>query len=376
MNNSDSAVNDGAGSGAAEKASATNPARRMGVLIVSFLLGILVWYALADRFAPSTSRGQVSANVLQVSPRVSGRVISVNVIDNQPVKKGEELYKIDDQPFQLAVEVAREQLKEAAQSVDASGAQLTAAQASVAQARVELERIQSDTERTRTLAARGILAQSALDQANANLSRAKQALTSAIAQSDSATKALGERGANNPRIRAAQASLQSAEYDLLSTTVKAPRDGVVTNLHLAPGQYVAAGGPALTFIETEAHWIDAQFRENQLALINKSDRVGVIFDALPGRVFKGKVVSVGWGISTGTTESGGLVVNRPSNQWFEPARRMPVRIELDGSMEDWPQQARVGGRINVIVYSAGFSNPIAWLGGLLHRVQSWLTVFY
>lgn len=369
-------VSDTEPSAVAENTTPVNPAKRAAIIIVAILASLLVWYALADRFAPSTSRGEVSANVLQVSPRVPGRVVSVNVIDNQQVKAGDVLYSIDDQPFQLAVDGAKERLKEAAQGVDASTAQLAASEAQVAQARVELERVQNNTDRIRSLAARGLLAQSDLDQANTNLSGAKEALKSAIAASDSANKALGVQGENNPRIKAAQAALQSAEYDLLSTVVKAPRDGVVTNLHLAPGQFVSAGGPSLTFIEGDAHWIVAEFRENQLGLINEGDSAGVIFDAMPGHVFKAKVASVGWGISTGERQSQGLMVNRPANQWFEPARRMPVRIELEGNIGNWPEQARVGGKINVIVYSAGGSNPVAWIGALVHRVQSWLTVFY
>ena len=182
-------------------------------------------------------------------------------------------------------------------------------------------------------------------------------------------------GSENPSVKSAQLALEQAEFDLLSTKVIAPRRGVVTNLRLAPGQFVGAGQPALTFIEDEGVWITADLRENQLVEVDAGDRVTMVFDAAPGQVFGGRVESLGWGINPGRSEAGGLPINAPSTQWFEPARRMPVRIELDGGMDAWPRKARVGGNVSVVVHATG-GGVVSTLASGLQRIQSWLTALY
>ena len=101
----------------------------------------------------------------------------------------------------------------------------------------------------------------------------------------------------------------------------------------------------------------------------------MVFDAAPGQVFEGTVQSIGWGIDLGRAEVGGLPVNAPSNQWFEPARRMPVRIELDGGMDAWPRKARVGGNVAVVIDANG-GGITWWVASGFQYVQSLLTALY
>lgn len=109
--------------------------------------------------------------------------------------------------------------------------------------------------------------------------------------------------------------------------------------------------------------------------IDPGDRVTLVFDAAPGQVFQGSVQSLGWGINLGRAEVGGLPVNAPSTQWFEPARRMPVRIELDGGMDAWPRKARVGGSVSVVVHATG-DGMVPWVASGFQRIQSYLTGLY
>jgi multidrug resistance efflux pump len=352
-----------------------NPAKPFAVFVVVATLMIAGWYAASDRYAPSTSRGVVSANVVQIAARVPGRVTEIAVLDNEIVPSSELLFQIDERPFVIAVEKARAQLEQAAQSIEASSAQLAAAYAAVAQARASFENARSETARVKTLAERGRVSAASLEASQTLLVTAQAGLDAAQAQALSAERSLGVIGDDNPQIKAAQFALEQAEYDLLSTKVIAPTRGVVTNLRLGPGQFVAAGQPALTFIEDEGVWVTAEFRENQLAGINPGDRVTMVFDAAPGQVFEGSVQSIGWGINLGRAEVGGLPVNAPSTQWFEPARRMPVRIELEGGMDAWPQKARVGGNVSVVVHSNG-GGIVSWAASGLQRIQSILTALY
>ncbi len=103
---------------------------------------------------------------------------------------------------------------------------------------------------------------------------------------------------------------------------------------------------------------------------------GPAFRCLAGADFTGTVHSVGWGIDTGRTASSGLVQNEPETRWFEPARRFPVRIELDRALSEWPRTVRVGAKATVVVYAAGESNPSAWIAMALHRAQSLLSYLY
>ena len=350
--------------------------RRIAFLVIALLGVIIAWTVLADRYAPGTSRGAISAYVAQIGPRVPGRVTEVAVADNAVVEPGAALFSVGERPYEIAVERARVQLEQAAQAIQASSAQLASAQAQVAKARSAAELANDAATRTRTLHERGIVAKARLDADENTASQANAALAAAEASAESARQQLGSTGAENTQIRAAELALEQAQYDLISTTVTAPRRGVVTNLHLTPGQFAAAGTPALTFIDADAVWITADLRENQLANVDPGDVVTVAFDADPGRIYHGTVESIAWGINPGRNEVGGLPVNAPSTQWFEPARRMPVRITLDGGIEAFPKKARLGGKVSVLIHANGTGNPVSAVAGFGQRVGSLLSALY
>lgn len=350
--------------------------RRIAFLVVALLGVIVAWTVLADRYAPGTSRGAISAYVAQIGPRVPGRVTEVAVADNAVVEPGAALFSVDERPYEIAVERARVQLEQAAQAIQASSAQLASAQAQVAKARSAAELANDAAARTRTLHERGIVAKARLDADENTASQANAALAAAEASAESARQQLGSTGAENTQIRTAELALEQAQYDLISTTVTAPRRGVVTNLHLTPGQFAAAGTPLLTFIDADAVWITADLRENQLLNVDPGDTVSIAFDADPGRIYAGTVESIAWGINPGRNEVGGLPVNAPSTQWFEPARRMPVRITLDGGIEAFPKKARLGGKVSVLIHAEGASNPVSAVAGLGQRFGSLLSALY
>lgn len=359
----------------------TEPRRRspaVVVLLVVLMLigGILYWTVASDHHAPGSSRGIVSANVAQISPRVSGRVIAVETEDNAILEAGAVLFRIDPRPFEIAVESARASLAQAVQGVAASSAQLEAVQAQVAQARVAAEDARATATRTASLFERGITTAAARDQAQAALDTAEAALAAAEANAEGARQQLGSSDASNPQIRSAELALEQAEYDLLGTTVVAPSRGVVTNLHMTAGQFINAGAAGITFINSDAVWITADLRENQLVNVVSGDRVTMTFDAVPGRVFDGHVESIAWGINPGRSEAGGLPVNTPASQWFEPARKMPVRIVLDGGMEAWPRGARLGGKVGILIHPEGGSHWVTGVAAFFQRLGSHISAFY
>ena len=353
-----------------------NPAAKIASIVVALLLIMVVVYAMSDRMAPSSSRGIVSAHVVQIAPRVSGEVTQVFVEDDAVVQAGDPLFSLDSRPFELAVNQAAANLNSTTQSINASGVSLVAAQAAVTQARTALETARGQAERTFRLEERGIAAKAQGDIERGKVADAEARLATAEANLTSALTQLGPQGSDNPAIVAAQAQLERAQYDLASTTVRAPHFGVVTNVLLSEGQFVGASNPALTFIDAGAAWVTVDLRENQLQNVDAGDSVGLSFDALPGQIFEGRVQSIAWGINPGRSMQGGLVVNQPSNRWFEPARQIPVRVELVGGMEAWPKRVRVGGKVDAVVYASGRSNPIAWIAGGLQRLGSITSYLY
>ena len=359
-----------------ENKPSSSPAKAIAIGIVVLLIFLAVTYALSDRLAPASSRGFVSAHVVQVAPRVSGDITDVMVQDDAVVQAGDPLFSIDARPFELAVQQAEANLASTVHGIDASAASLVAAQAGVTQARTGLNTARTEADRTLRLEKRGIVPAAQGDTARAKVADAQAQLSTAEANLESARKQLGPKGADNPSILAAQAQLENAQYDLASTVVRAPHFGVVTNMTLAKGQFIGAGNPALTFIDAKAAWITVDLRENQLQNIEPGDTAHLLFDAVPGTIFEGRVQSVAWGINPGRNVQGGLVVNEASNRWFEPARRIPVRIELTGTQEDWPRQVRVGGKVHAVVFAGSTGNPIALIARGLQRVRSWFSYLY
>lgn len=353
-----------------------SPARTVAVVMVIALVLVAGLYALMDRYVPGSPRGIVSANVVQIAPRVSGTVTRVHVSDDAVVEAGDPLFSLDPRPFELAVQQAEANLTAALQTVDASGASLVAAQAAVTQARTALDNTRAEAERTFQLEERGVVPAARADDARAAVENATAQLEQAQANLESARAQLGPEGAENPTIRAATAQLEQAQYDLASATVTASHLGVVTNVTLSEGQFIGAGSPALTFIDATAGWITVDLRENQLQKIEVGDPAHVLFDALPGRIFNGRVQSIAWGIAPGRTVQGGLVANQRSTQWFEPARTIPVRIELDGGMENWPYAVRVGGKAHAVIFTESETGPIAWLAQAAQRVRSWASYLH
>lgn len=353
-----------------------NPARKISVLLLIFTVTLVAWYVATDRLAPYSARGAVAGYVTQLTPRVAGQVTEVFVKDGDIVEPGTPLFQLDPRQFELAVQQAKASLTQTLQSTAASAASIVSSQAAVSQARANLENIRSSTNRTLALAERGLVSKSQADNTKAELKTAQAQLDRANADLESAMLALGQQGASNPEVQAAQVRLEQTLLDLQFSTITAPTKGAITNLQLAIGQYVSPGAPALTFFDARGAWVTTDLRENQLGNVQPGDRADIIFDAVPGRVFSGRVQSIAWGIDPGRPSAGGLIQNKPESQWFEPARRIPVHVELDGNLDNWPKAARAGGKVGVVVYAEGTENPIAWISAGLLRLRAWLSYLY
>jgi multidrug resistance efflux pump len=347
-----------------------NPVRRWvgGILILCIV--IFCYSLIADRVTPYTPQGIVQAFVVAIAPEVPGRVIEVGVEDNQKVEAGGLLFRIDPEPYEIALEKARADVAAAGQAIGADTAGVSAAQAKVVEAQANLTNVIEQTTRTLELVKKGVFAAARGDQARAQRDGAKAQLKQAQAEQRQAEEALGPQGADNPQLRAATAALAKAERDLIHTAVIAPTPGIVTNLQLTLGQFASAGQPVMTFIDGRDYWVVASFRENSLEHVQPGAAVDLVFDALPGQIFSGKIESVGWGVANyNPGKLGDLPTINNQSSWIRDPQRFPVRIALDA--DSYIAGLRHGSQANVIVYTGdnGLVNAIGkvfiWLVSVL-----------
>jgi len=349
-----------------------------GVLIA--LLVLFIYHVVSDRVTPYTSQSNIEVLLVQISPQVSGQVIEVATHDNERVKKGQLLYRIDPEPFEIALRVAEANLAVVQQSLSVSGSQVQAAQSALTKQRTELEvskelgAIIFDLTKEKALSETdSIRARSEIDRATSDLARAQ-------AELESAKQKLGPAGDANPQLQQARAALAQARLDFTNTTVTAPADGMITNLRLSKGQYANRGQAVMSFIEGNSVWLTAYLRENQLSRVAPGNAVRVTFDLLPGTVFEGQVDSVGWGVTNGNSEApAGTLPDVQSQQgWLRDPQRFPVRIalkeEASNALGNLP--LRNGAQANVLI----LTNPDSWLlnpiGRAWLRIVSWMSYLY
>ena len=354
------------------EASRGGAAAKVGGLILAVLFATLFWNVAADRLAPTSASGSVAATTALVAPRVAGQVQQVMVIDNQAVLAGEALFVLDPAPFDLAVRQAEANLAQATQTVGASVVSLTSSEAKVRQAEAGLQGVRATTERTLSLFARGLTSLAQVDAAKSQLASATAAFDAAQAELESARLKSGEDGTPNPQVAVAQVQLEQAILNRSFATIIAPTDGVVTNLKLAPGQFVNAGTAALTFIENDSLWMVVDMRENQLANVAVGDPASVVFDGVPGTRFEARVRGIAWGIDPGRTAANGLPQNQSMARWFEPARTIPVHLELSDPGV-WPANVRVGSKVSALVYAGGPDTLVARGAGVMQTISAYLS---
>jgi multidrug resistance efflux pump len=341
-----------------------DPLRRWTLVILVLCVLLFGWTLIADRLTPYTSDASVRTFVVRTVPEVSGKVIEVGVRDNQIVRTGDLLYRIDPTSFRIAVERAEAKLAAAGQAVGASTAAVDAAQAQLVQEIAQRGNVREQAARVFELVRLGVYPRAREDQARSQLDEAEAQVTRAQASLDQARQELGPQGADNPQIRETLAVLEQARLDLTHTTLLAPGDGVVSNLQLNIGQFAAAGQPALTFLDTRLVWLQAFLRENSLEYIAPGTRAEVVLDVLPGRVLPARVESVGWGVGEGDVDSTtGLPKTREgSGGWLAPAQRFPVQLAFETAGGP-PRGVRYNALASVILYTGEHpvANALAWL---------------
>lgn len=312
--------------------------RRMVLMFglpVILLVGGAYFYLTGGRYI-DTDNAYVQQSKVAISADIAGRVNSVSVHDNQAVKAGETLFTLDPQPFQIALDQANAALASARVNVEQLRVAYGTAQAKLAAAQSTLEIRQRELDRQNSLAGKGVSTAATVDDTTLAFQTAQTAVMLAQQEVANATAALAGNPQINieehPAVRTALAAKDNAERNLAKTTVVAPADGIISQVaSLNVGQFVGAGTTIASLVETGDTWVQANFKETQLAGLAAGLPAEISVDAYPGVRLKGHVDSIG--AATGA-EFALIPAQNATGNWVKIVQRVPVRIKVDEDTAD------------------------------------------
>lgn len=312
----------------------------LGGVAVVVVVGLVLYWRYQDRH-PSTSDAYVNAHVVRIAAEVTGRIASVPVADHQHVERGQVLLTIDAEPFRVAADGAKARLDLAQRKMEAAAAAVDQAKATVDQRQARLNDVDATTRRTLELVARGTLPEADADNARAALEEARAGLAAASAAREVAER---ERATAAAGVRAAQVDVDRSLLDLRHTTIEAPVPGVLGEIQVRPGNMIAEGQALFPLVEDHSFWIDANYKETDLARIRSGQPATVSLDIYPDRDFQGVVESVS--PASGVAFSL-LPPENATGNWVKVTQRFPVKIRLTD--EDPSHPFRIGASTEVTI---------------------------
>lgn len=330
---------------AADKQTSKPSSRRKPIFIGIGALALLggVWFAYhyitVGRFIVSTDDAYVGVHMSMVSPKVPAYVADVPVADNQSVKRGDVLVRLDDGDYRLALEQSKSKLATQNAAIATFDAQIKAAEAAAAQARAQIDaakanviKTEADYARTNALTAKDYATKASLDAAIAarDSARAQVKADEAAIQSADANIALlhAQREQATQVAKELQVAVDQAARDLSFTVIRAPFDGIVGNKNVQVGDYVTPAKRLAAIIPLDKVYVDANLKETQLGLVVVGQDADVEVDALGGAVLKGKVVSVA---PASGSQFSLLPPENATGNFTKIVQRVPVRIEVPAS---------------------------------------------
>lgn len=299
-----------------------------GVLVAA--IGGLIYYLLSGRFV-STDDSSVQAAQTVISANVSGRVVELDVHDNQSVARGAILFRIDDQPFRIALEDAETKLATARMQIAAAKATYRQQLATAAAAHGTLAYQQHEFERQQHLLQSGISSRAQFEQSQHARDLALSQLNSAEQQADAVLAMLGGKPDQpinqHPVVQGAQAAVDKANMELSYTVIRAPDDGIAARVEqLQVGDYISTATPVFSLISSHDEWVEANFKEDDLTHMRPGQPADVRVDAYPGRRFRATVAS----LSPGTgAQFSILPPENATGNWVKVVQRVPVRLQLN-----------------------------------------------
>jgi membrane fusion protein (multidrug efflux system) len=332
---------------------APNRLRRIALMALVPLLvvvgGLFYWHSLQGKV--STDNAYVQQDKVAVSAEVGGQIVSVAAREGQQVKAGDLLFTVDPEPYRIQIAQADAAIAGAQANATALANSSELSGADVSAAREDIGFAQATFERQRALWTRGFTTKAAYDAASHQVAQAREELRLAEAKGAEARAKLST-GAQVPgvlpAIAAAQAQRRAAELNLARTDVRAPMSGRITQAdRLLKGQQLVSGLPVVTIVANSQSYVEANFKETELADMQIGQPAIIEFDAYPDLKLKAHVASIGAG--TGS-EFSVLPAQNATGNWVKVTQRVPVRIAIDQAS---PRQLIAGISSHVTVYTDG-----------------------
>ena len=337
---------------------------------VIFLSVLLFWMNFKHPYAKYAKEVYATTPII---PAVSGVVTEVMVEANQEVEAGTVLFQIDPKPYQLEVERLEAKLVDVTQSVEVSKAMVTEAEARLDGAKAERDRTKQAFERAEDVGVGGV-SQQEIDTRRGLFLASQAEMLAAQADLRQIELGLGAQiGGVDARILEIEAELGKARYDLERTTVRAPTKGLVTQLALREGMMATnlPIRPSMIFIPTERRRILASFWQNAKRNLEEGAEAEVIFDAVPGKIFKGTVTSVIPVIPEAAFEPGGTLI---SGDLIKHHDRLLALIELEDDLSELKLPVGIQGRAAAYAdHDALHSSPVR---KILLRMMGWMNYLY
>jgi len=302
--------------------------RAILMLIVPALLLLGAgYYWLTSGASVSTDDAQVKQDIVSVSAQVNGPIVQAFVKNGAHVKRGDVLFRIDPQPYQVALEQAEAQLANAQLQTTQLQTQAAGTGADIVGEEANLKIKQNALGRQQALLKQGFTTRSDYEDALNEVKTAEQDVADAKARAANAHAALAP--GEQPQIAQAKAAVDKAKLDLQRTTIRAPMDGVVENAdNLQIGQMAVTGLGMLSLVHSTTAWVEANFKEKDVGKMVPGQRAEITVDAYPGQKFPAHVQSVGAG--TGS-EFSLLPAQNANGNWVKVTQRVPVRIAFNGT---------------------------------------------
>jgi len=320
----------------------------MGGGILAVVIGGALYWLNTGRWV-STSDAYVEADVQMVSTDVSGIVDSIPVHEGETVKQGAVLFRLDPQKFDIALQNAQASLAQTRLNLESMKADYQAADSTVAVRQAQVKDDAVTYQRLATLVRSSAATRQQVDDALYKLEADQQGVLAAQAQAKSLLAKLGgSAGAavdQMPAWKQAQAQVKEAQRQLDHATVRAPYDGVVTQVaKLQQGMFLAAGTPAFGLVSSDDVWVQAEPKETSLTYARPGDAATVSIDAYPNRTFHGEVASV----APATDQQFSLLpAQNSSGNWVKVVQRVPVRISLNLTKDSPPLSAGMSASVSI-----------------------------
>lgn len=331
-----------------------NPVRTLtiGVLLLSIIMFIV--YVLSDRHTPYTDQARIKGLAIPITSRVAGNITDIKVHLHSAVNTGDTIFQIDKRPFELAIRSAEARIENTLQQVGAKTATVQSAAGRLGVAKAQLDRAQRNYDRVMKVLEEnpGALSLADRDNAETALSQASEQVASAEADLEKAEQQLGVSGPDNPQVRSAVVSLEQAHLNLAFSTITAPAKAVVESYNVDLGYYASPGQSLAMLVTFTDLWIQADLKENNISNIKPGNPVEFVLDVAPGKVFKGTVRSIGFGVNSGADERGKLPDVKGTSGWMRDPQRFPVIISMN-NQEVMPF-SRLGGQADVVIFTGKY----------------------